>query len=159
MHRFVAAGLAAASLALFALPASAKDLPEGGMTAKEVAAWLQDQGYSAQVKPDPTTPGDEIVSSTIEGVNYDIYMYICKEGRCGSIQYAAGWTKPEGMSSSKINDWDKNKRYLRAYMDDKGNAWGEMDVDLTPGGTYEYLNGTLDRWKSIVTEYKNFIEK
>ena len=65
------------------------------MTATEVAGWLIGNGYAAQVKPDPTTPGDQIVSTTTDGINVDIYLYDCSgQGdarRCTSMQYAAGW--------------------------------------------------------------------
>jgi hypothetical protein len=159
MKPIFAAGLAAtaAAFVLCVQPAAASPLPDGGMTAPEVATWLQNAGYQAVIKDDPTTPGDSIISSSIDGVNYDIYMYACKAGRCQSLQYAAGWTAPAGATTDKINEWDRDKRYVRAYLDKKGNAWGEYDVDINPGGSYEQLNQSLTRWRSAIGEFKTFI--
>ena len=44
---FFAATLVA--LGLIAAPTFAKDLPTGGMTVEEVAKWLQDGGYKAEI--------------------------------------------------------------------------------------------------------------
>jgi hypothetical protein len=50
-------GLAAAlALGLGGAPAAAQPLPQGGMTANEIAAWLKRSGAPADVKPDTTTP-------------------------------------------------------------------------------------------------------
>src|SRR5262249_32391370 len=86
----VLAGLAAAmGLFILASPAAALDLPSNGMTATELANWLIQKGLPAQVKPDPTTPGDQIVSTSTDGIDVDIYLYDCSgEGnarRCTSM--------------------------------------------------------------------------
>jgi hypothetical protein len=91
----VVGGLAGALiLGACAATASARDIPSGGLTYEEVASWLRASGYPATIKPD-TSEGaksyERIVSSSVDGVNYDIYFYGCIKGRCDSIQYAAGW--------------------------------------------------------------------
>jgi hypothetical protein len=161
-HAKLAAALGGATLLLIAAaPASARDLPNGGMTAHEIADWLQASGMSATVKPDPTTPGDQIISSSSDGVNWDIYLYACNgtgdARRCGSIQYAAGWSGLSNFDVNKVNDWDRDQRYIRSYRDNKGNAWGEYDVDISPGGTYEMLGKSLSRWREAITGFKKFI--
>lgn len=163
MNRTIVSFLAAAVLCLvFAVqPAAARDLPTGGMTAQEVADWLTASGYSAQVKPDPTTPGDQIISSTINGVNYDIYMYACTAGRCRSLQYAAGWpTSAAGNVdvATKLLTWDRENRFIRAYISESGkNFWGEFDIDISPGGTYEALDRSLTRWSAAVGSFKAYM--
>lgn len=144
-----------------AAPASARDLPYGGMTAHELADWLTRNGLPATVKPDPTTAGDQIISSASDGVNWDIYLYACNGNgdarRCGSIQYAAGWSGISGFGDDRVNGWDRDQRYIRAYRDNKGNAWGEYDVDISPGGTYEMLDKSLSRWRDAIVGFKKYI--
>jgi Putative bacterial sensory transduction regulator len=140
-------------------PAAANDLPPGGMTAQEVADWLRSQGYPAVVKPDPTTPGDQIVSSSIDNINFDMYMYGCAQGRCDSLQYAAGWSPKPNITTDKINGWDRDKRYIRAYIADDGGIWGEYDIDITPGGTYEALTHSLERWRSQLNAFEKFVNQ
>jgi hypothetical protein len=153
--------IAGLAVVLSAQPVAARDVPVGGMTAQDVATWLQAAGYSATVKPDPTTPGDQIISSTISGTNYDIYMYACTSGRCRSLQYAAGWNIGAGDSSgitAKILSWNREKRYIRAYLSESGKSyWGEYDIDIYPGGTYELLDHSLERWGSVISDFKTYM--
>ena len=161
MNRTIVSLLAVAAIlfALSAKPAAARDVPDGGMTAQDVASWLQGSGYSATIKPDPTTPGDQIISSSINGVNFDVYMYQCTSGRCKSLQYAAGWPVGSVQNvNSKILQWDREKRYIRAYVSANGqNYWGEMDIDVYPGGTYEALDRSLSRWGTVIGDFKTYM--
>ena len=161
MKLSIAAGAIAAALTLGTLAgtASARDIPNGGLTYEEVASWLRASGHTATVKPDPSTgagPEERIVSSSIDGVNYDIYFYGCSAGRCDSIQYAAGWPSSPG-SLDRIAAWNLSKRYIRAYSTASGQYWAEYDIDVSPGGTYEQLDHTLVRWRSIIGEYKAYM--
>ena len=145
---------------LFAAPAAARDLPAGGMTATEIAAWLNENGYTADVKPDPTTPGDQIVSSSTDGINVDIYLYDCSgQGntrRCTSMQYAAGWPATSAYNLEKVNSWNRGNRYIKAYLTAKGGLFGEYDLDISPGGTYEMLNDCLQNWRSVVVDFNKY---
>lgn len=156
------ASLAAAAVTLLflATPAAGRELPSGGMTASEIAAWLVNAGYSAQVKPDPTTPGDQIVSTQTDGIDVDIYLYDCSgDGdarRCTSMQYAAGWPASSRYNLEKINSWNRGNRYVKAYLTAKGGLFGEYDLDISPGGTYEMLNDCLQNWRSVVVDFNKY---
>jgi hypothetical protein len=161
MRRGALVGLAAAlAVALSAGPALAQDLPKDGMTAGEIAAWLQRSGNAAAVMPDTTTPGDQIVSTVIDGVDVDIYLYQCAgEGearRCQSIQYATGWAPRAGLTVEKANAWNSSNRYIKAYITEKGSLYGEYDLDVSPGGTLAMLDDSLDNWRGMLTEFKKF---
>ena len=155
---FLAAGAVVAFLA--ASPAAARDLPAGGMTATELANWLVGAGYPAQVKPDPTTPGDQIVSTTTDGINVDLYLYDCSgDGnarRCTSMQYAAGWPASSSYTPDKVNTWNRGNRYIKAYLTQSGGLFGEYDMDISPGGTYEMLNDELQNWRSVVVDFAKY---
>jgi hypothetical protein len=161
-HGSALASFAAAAVGFFLLaaPAAARDLPSGGMTATELAGWLIGNGYPAQVKPDPTTAGDQIVSTTTDGINVDIYLYDCSgEGnarRCTSMQYASGWPANSGYTFDKINSWNRANRYIKAYLTKTGGLFGEYDMDISPGGTYEMLNDELQNWRSVVVDFNKY---
>ena len=145
----------AAALALAAPPAQARDLPSGGLTRAEVAQWLQDHGYKAKTHLD--TAGNTIVSSASDGVNWDIYFYSCsKAERCASLQYAAGWSGLV-LEDGTINTWNAGNRYIRAYVTGKDAVWGEYDIDISPGGTWEQLDQSLDRWGAALPDFKKAI--
>ena len=144
--------VAAAALALAAGPVAARDLPAGGLTRPEVAAWLQQHGLQAKIHDDSS--GESIVSSTVGGVNFDIYFFACNADRCGSIQYAAGWTPLAAATPAAVALWNQKHRYARSYLDDHNNLWGEYDVDISPGGTWEQMDKSLDRWGSVIADFK-----
>jgi opacity protein-like surface antigen len=159
MKRLLIASAAAAILALAAGAAQARDIPAGGLTVPELAAWLQQGGYKAEVKT--TKAGDPYISSAAEGVSFEIYMYDCKAGRCASLQLTAGFDlKDPGLpgGAAKINEWNMGKRYLKAYVDSTGDPWAQYDINLSPGETYEGLDDDFKNvWVSGLPEFKKFI--
>ncbi|HEY3890298.1 MAG TPA: YbjN domain-containing protein [Caulobacteraceae bacterium] len=161
--RTAAFGMVAAMAITFlgaTAPALAGPLPGDGMTATELAAWLTAAGYAATVKPDTTTPGDQIVSTTLDGLGVDIYLYDCSGGgdarRCTSMQYAAGWAPSSTYSLDRTNEWNRSHRYIKAYLTRGNSLYGEYDLDLRPGGTFEMLNETLANWRRTVGDFKTF---
>jgi hypothetical protein len=112
------------------------------------------------VKPDPTTPGDQIVSTQTDGIDVDVYLYDCSgDGnarRCTSMQYAAGWPASAGYNLEKINSWNRGNRYVKAYLTAKGGLFGEYDLDISPGGTYEMLSDCLQNWRSVVVDFNKY---
>ncbi|HEY4168655.1 MAG TPA: YbjN domain-containing protein [Reyranella sp.] len=48
----------------------------------------------------------------------------------------AGFSK-KGVAPQRILDWNRDKRFGRAYLDKVGDPWVEMDVDVEHGATTE----------------------
>lgn len=154
------AAMAIAILAAASVPASAKDLPKGGLTAKETADWLKGRGFPVQVLADPTRYGNLMVRSTADGINFQIFFYGCNNDqgpkrRCESIQYSTGWTKSEWVTAERVNAWVREKRYLRAYLGPNGGVWVELDFDVSPGVSYDALNKSLERWRAETNEFRS----
>jgi hypothetical protein len=150
--------VAATALALgfVSIPlAQARDIPSDGVTLEDVKAWLQEQGNEATITNDGA--GHTIVSSKLGETKFGVYMFDCNNAkRCGSIQFAAGWPTNGKIPVTKVNEWNRTKRWGRAYLDDSGGMWLESDVDLTPGGTYELLNDMFATWKKSVEGFRSF---
>ncbi len=133
----IAAAAAAASL-LFAGAASAQAIPDGGLTAPEVAAWLQGQGLEVQVG----TGEQPSVSTGANGVSWDVAGFDCVEGRCSSWQFSAGFLL-DAIAPDAINSWNRDWRFLKAFsfpQDSGVAAIAQYDVLLVPGSTYEGLS-------------------
>jgi hypothetical protein len=145
----------AAAIAAAAAPASAKDLPAGGMTIQDVASWLQGDGYQAKIVT--AANGKQTISSSAGGTNFHVGFYDCKEARCGSMQFYAGFDTKGAFNPAKMNEWNSAHRWVRAYVDKTNDPWVEMDVDLSPGGTYEMLADEFATWRSILDTFKHFI--
>lgn len=155
MKRMIHIIVTALALALFSNVAAATDLPAGGMTLDEVAKWLQDAGYKAQIMT--LKSGDRIIASGADGFTWKVYQFDCDGDRCGSIQFAMGLNTKGAFDTAKMNEWSKKNRWARAYVDSVNDPWLEYDVDLTPGGTYELLNDEFATWRSTVKRFHAFL--
>jgi len=143
---------AAVSAALFAGVAQAAPIPDTGLTLSEVAGWLQGQGYKPREEPSTDTSAPGVAASHLEfdydGVKVGAYLFDCKEGRCGSLQFATGWATHGKFDTSQMNRWNRRKRWCRGYFDSENDPWIEMDVDLTPGGSFELLDDNFATYRN-----------
>jgi len=142
---------AAMVLTLAAAPADARDIPAAGFTVDDIVAWLHGAGYSAVIVPDSN--GASHVKTGAGGTNFGVYLFDCKDGRCGSIQFAAGFATHGRFDVSRMNQWNRDNRWARGYFDSTNDPWVEMDIDLTPGGTYELLNDELATWNTTLKRF------
>lgn len=136
--------------------AGAAPLPAGGLTLDEVAKWLQGAGYKASI----TTEGDtKLVESASDGTTFYIKMEDCNAApRCTSLEFFVGFETHGAWNAQKMNEWNTNYRWLRARVDGSNDPWGEMDVDLSPGGSYELLNEEFGVWRKALLEFKKFLK-
>jgi Putative bacterial sensory transduction regulator len=151
MRQLIVAGAAALALCLSSTPAVARDIPDGGLTLEQVAAWLQAAGYKAEIQ---TEGGKRNIYSGAEGNAFHISQYDCKGDVCGSLQFWVGFDTKGAFSTDRINTWNRENRWLRAYVDKVNDPWLEMDVDLTPGGTYENLSDEFAIWRDGLRRFK-----
>lgn len=122
-----------------------------------IADALQSFGYKAVLDKDGN--GDPKILSGAAGSNFSIYFYGCAEGKdCSSIQISAGFDLTNGTTADVMNDWNSKKRYGKAYVDQDGDPWIEMDINLEYGGiTAETFRDNLDLWERLVADFKTQI--
>jgi len=142
---------------LIAAPAMARPIPSEGLTRQDMASWLLDQGYAAEVHNDEG--GVSIVSSTIAGVNYDIYFYECAGARCAALEFLAGWSPAENVTLDELNAWNAKKRFVFGYRDTDRNLWAQYDIDVGPGASWEQLTTAMTRWEDGAKDFKGFIDR
>jgi hypothetical protein len=135
--------------------ATAKDIPDGGLTMDETVAWLKDGGFGADVQTNKD--GTKSIHVSGEGEDFYVYMEDCKEDRCGSLELSAGFDTKGAFTADKINDFTSSNRWVRAYVDKTHDPWVEYDVDLTPGGTFELLHDQVGIWLQGLQDFRKFI--
>ncbi len=143
---------AALALALVSATAQAGPIPTSGFAVNDVVNWLHGAGYTTEVVPDKD--GLSHVRSSYNGVKVGVYMFDCKNGQCGSIQFSAGWATNGKFDISQMNRWNRDKRWCRGYYDAENDPWVEKDVDLTPGGSYELLNDEFQIFRKCVDNFR-----
>jgi len=101
--------------------------------------------------------GDPMISGKIEGVSYQVYFRNCTNNAdCEDLNFYAGFldNRP-GLEA--INDWNLNKRFSRAYLDQDEDACVEMDIDLVQGITADYLDAQFGLWTMVLAEFTTHI--
>ncbi len=148
---------AAAALMLFSGgTAAAEPLTAGGLNASELAAALQRAGYRAKVEKGDD--GEEYVAGGAAGVNFDLYPYDCKDGRCASAQFVASFDVEKGFQLAKANQWNREKRFASVYLDDENDPHLQRDINLSPGGTTEALEDEFRLWDDLLSSFMEFID-
>lgn len=116
------------------------------------------QNYG-EARMDTDSQGNPMIIGTISGIHYFGFFYGCdgKGGAgCDSLQLRASWTVGV-VSLQTVNEWNRTRRFGKAYLEDDGDVVLEMEVNLDFGVTYENLNDTLDWWRIGITEFAEFL--
>jgi len=147
--------IAVATTVALALPAGATPINSAGLTRGEIATFLKSKGYPVTATKDAN--GLQILKATTPaGVNFDVYFFDCDDaGRCPSLQFAAGWSMQNPVDRDKLNVWNREHRYMRAYVQDGGALYGEFDMIIAPGGSTEQLETDRELFNTLLAKFKS----
>ena len=146
----LASGVVALSLAV---SAQAQDTITGANT-DEILNIAR--GYGAATLATQSN-GDPQINGKINGISYQVYFRNCTDNtNCEDLNFYLGFLdlKP---SLEVINDWNYNKRFSRAYLDEDKDACVEMDIDLVQGVSAEYLDAQFNLWNMILTQFAEHV--
>ncbi|MFT3805473.1 YbjN domain-containing protein [Arenimonas sp.] len=144
------------SLALL-LPASIAEGAEAqGVPVADIVAAMQDYGVRAKLGEDEQ--GDPQIESALAGANFNLRFYDCAKDRCSSIQFLSGFDLEEGMSLEDVNDWNRTMRYGSVYLDDEGDPYLQMDVDVTRGIDKEQFAEWMAVWEEVLGRFMERID-
>lgn len=157
MGRFLLRGaLAMATIAsLAAVPAHAELV--NASNPATIKAIVESQGWPATLV---SKPGDDpYIESNRNGLKFLVLFMNCTEGRnCKTLQYYMGFSDAKQVPLEKFNQWNKEKRFARAYRDDEGDPVLEMDVDVDFNGIpRENIGETFNTWSSLMDTFREFI--
>ena len=151
LSRLVLGGMASA----WAGVAAAGPLPTGGVTSQEVAGVMRGMKLSTEVTTDKD--GDPLIYSNSGLRKFGVYFYQCKGPRCGSIQFSSGFEGASDVTAAKVADWNRTKRFGRAYIDG-GKLYVEMDMDVERGATTEALANNFERWVAVLEQFPKYFQ-
>jgi hypothetical protein len=99
-----------------------------GITPKELEGVFQE----AQLAYERTGPGEyRLEMAGLKRVW--LYLDYCQGERCGVLTLSAGFTPEEPPDLNLLNQWNRDRRFSRAFLDGEGAVWIESDLDLTGG--------------------------
>lgn len=102
---------------------------------------------------------DPYIESNRDGVKFLILFMNCDEGKnCKTLQYYMGFSDAKDLSLDRLNSWNRDKRFARAYRDEEGDPVLEMDIDLDFAGIpRENIGETLNTWSSLMDAFREFV--
>ncbi|PTD95170.1 YbjN domain-containing protein [Pseudothauera lacus] len=143
---------AVAAAALFATaPVMANDL----IDATDPARILNiARGFgSADLEKD--SQGDPKITGRIEGTRYTIFFYGCTNNTdCDDIQFYAAWNGNNKFTQAQMNEWNRTKRYGKAYLDRDNDPVLEMVVNIDYGVSRRNIEDSFNWWKVALRGFK-----
>lgn len=157
MGRFTArAAFALGAAAVFAATPAQAELVNAKNPAK-IKEIVESQGWPAKLisKADE----DPYIESSRGGVKFLVLFMNCEDNKdCKTLQYYMGFSDAKTVTLEKLNEWNREKRFARAYRDDEGDPVLEMDVDIDFAGIpRENIGETMNTWASLMDSYREFI--
>lgn len=145
----------AALTAAWAGPSSAQNVR--AQDPGTVVSALQGAGYTANLGTDKL--GDPMISSSLNGTVFQIFFYNCKDNRdCATVEFHSGYDLPTSPSLDLINEWNRTKRFARAFLDKENDPILEMSVDLDDGGLSPALFiDNFEFWATILDQFEKRI--
>jgi hypothetical protein len=155
----IAARLAAAAvglgLVLSPLPAAAQSLV-GAADPEALAGVIRDLGFQARVDKDNT--GDPLIRSSANGGDFQIEFYGCTENReCKTLRFYAGYDLRDGTTLDVVNQWNVDKRFASAYLDDEDDPFLQMDVNTEGGISRVAFETSFEVWQSLKGQFESHI--
>ncbi|HEY1802956.1 MAG TPA: YbjN domain-containing protein [Terracidiphilus sp.] len=126
-------------------------IPDGGLTMDEIVSWLQSGGYTAKVVA--AENGKRHIVTNAHGTPFDIFTPGCESGRCASIEIVVSFSRKGKFNVSLLNEWNSDVPWCKAYYDTVNDPCLDMDIALSPGGTYESLNDQFATWTSVLGRF------
>lgn len=86
-----------------------------------------DKGIPAQLTTDGV--GDPLIEFRQNGEKMQVYFYDCEENaNCLSVQFFSGYNVDGNVGLDTMNQWNTDRRFVRAYLTEDGAARIEMDI-------------------------------
>jgi hypothetical protein len=147
LARFLRLGALVAALAA-AAPSLEAQKSYTRITRDEMMSLVRDEGFGSV-----ETRDDKTFTTKMEG--YKVAFFILSDGE--SVQAYFGRTGT-GARLAGINEWNKTKRYSRAYLDDDGDPVLELDLDLAGGVTAERIKDYIRTVKLSVARFSSEVK-
>lgn len=121
----------------------------------DVGAILRELGVTYQQTTDST--GDPKYTFELRGYKAALVSYGCEDGRCQSLQMWAGFSMEEPPSLLAVNEWNRTKRFGRAYLDAENDPVLESDLDLEGGVSAEAIGEWIRTFGLLLLQFTEHI--
>ena len=147
--------------ALATMAALASTATAGNITAanpQSLVDFFTSEGAPAKLVEDNV--GDPKIELKHYDTNFAVYFYGCDDGKsCDAIQFFSGYGTEGKVAIAKINSWNTDRRFGRAYLTDEGNARVEYDIYTGADGvSSEDFSEMFEIWVDLMGKFEDHIE-
>mgnify|MGYP005609176595 FL=1 len=140
-------------LALILVPALAQGV-RTGITPGEMEALLKAGSY----RYERVEGGGRLYFHLpLAGLRAVLFLQDCREGSCESLLLYAGFSTDNPPSLERVNEWNREKRFSRAYLDEEGDPVLEADLDLAGGVADGAIRAFLDLFEENLRAFAAWI--
>jgi hypothetical protein len=145
--------------ALFtAAPLAAQPALGGMVTGMDIDRIAQIAGAYGPATRQPDDDQGPWIRGEMDGTIYTISFLNCQNGaNCTSVQFRAWWNSEGAHTLEMMNDWNRQRRFSDAYLDSRGNATIEFDVNLAGGVTAVNFDDTVQWWRAVLREFRSTV--
>lgn len=100
------------------------------------------------------------IEATYNGLKYLVFFMNCNDSHsnCKTVQFYMGFSDAKDHTLEQLNEWNKTKRFAKAYRDNEGDPVIEMDIDMDFSGIpqqnfVEYIR----TWHSLMNQYNDWV--
>lgn len=135
-------------------PAQADELI-GQKSFEEIRELISGFGSAKLVREDGEAP---FIEGRIKGLIYQAYFMDCTDENdsCETVLFQATWEKGEHSTLERMNDWNTEMAYGKAFLDEDGDPTLEMVVNLLGGVTRDNFDDSVAVWAYIMGEFDSF---
>lgn len=147
---------AVAAFVVVALPASAQSGAGAMVTGNDIERIRQMAAAYGPAERRQDEQGTWI-RGEMDDVVYSISFLNCDDRNlnCSSVQFRAWWEGNGSHSIEDMNQWNRDRRFSAAYLDDESNPTIEWDVNLAGGVAEANFDDNLLWWQAVVREFRD----
>jgi hypothetical protein len=123
-----------------------------------VLALVRDSGDASLGKDNL---GDPIIAAKIGDRGYELLFYGCSENReCETVMFRAVWQAEEEEEDvdEAVSDWNRERRFGKAYLSEDGEVVLEMNVNLRGGVSSANFEHTVDWWSLVLDQFADELD-
>ena len=122
-----------------------------------IVGLIQQEGYQAKLESNES--GDPKISGRLDSLNWNMIFYSCQDNRnCASVQLVSAFDLPDGMSMERVNEFNRNLRWADVDLDEEGDPFLRMDINLAFGVSEDNFKDSFDWWRIMLAEFATFID-
>lgn len=130
-------------------------VPLGGMVTGYDLDRIQEIAAAYGSAERVTEDGMSWLRAEMDQTLYSITLMNCDDNgdHCTTLQFRAWWESNGSHTLEAMNQWNVDRRFSAAYLDDRGNATLEFDVNLAHGVPAIHFDDTVQWWQAALNQF------